>query len=265
MNLASMLIDYQIYNFLLFALFKALGEVCQCFSSCNAEKQTLHLWFFNCLNGAGNEWNLNANFTCTGYMWMYSLLLTSFWVKSWSHSRQTVCLFSYEGQHPAVVSEFKNAVFHLFHSFLLTNNKALLLWDILLDIVKEKGHCSTSLIRQLKDSVFEAIDAFRTCGCYFHLLTFFKEVLDSTLCLIAHFDAGSVWQLERLQALVEIDKVSEVFLAEGLDHAIRVVFRNWDAVQFHLLGSKNVLVSVIHSLSSYLKIPMLVILKQQKL
>ena len=148
---------------------------------------------------------------------------------------------------------------------ILTNNKALLLWDILLDIVKEKGHCSTSLIRQLKDSVFEAIDAFRTCGCYFHLLTFFKEVLDTTLCLIAHFDAGSVWQLERLQALVEIDKVSEVFLAEGLDHAIRVVFRNWDAVQFHLLGSKNVLVSVIHSLSSYLKIPIASNIKSAKI
>jgi hypothetical protein len=89
--------------------------------------------------------------------------------------------------------------------------------------------------------------------------------LDTTLCLIAHFDAGSVWQLERLQALVEIDKVSEVFLAEGLDHAIRVVFRNWDAVQFHLLGSKNVLVSVIHSLSSYLKIPIASNIKSAKI
>jgi hypothetical protein len=112
----------------------------------------------------------------------------------------------------------------------LTKNEALLLRDILLNIVKEEGHRSASFLRQLLDGILETIDAARLCDWHFHLLTYLEEVLETTFCLVAQFYAGSVWQLESLQVLVKIEKVGEILLAEGLNHVPGVVFRDGDAI-----------------------------------
>jgi hypothetical protein len=112
----------------------------------------------------------------------------------------------------------------------LTKNEALLLRDILLNIVKEEGHRSASLLCQLLDGILETIDAARLCDWHFHLLTYLEEVLETTFCLVAQFYAGSVWQLESLQVLVKIEKVGEILLAEGLNHVPGVVFRDGDAI-----------------------------------
>ena len=122
----------------------------------------------------------------------------------------------------------------------MTKNEALLLRDILLDIVKEEGHSSTSLLSQLLDGILETIDAARTCDWHFHLLADLEEVLETTFCLVAQFDAGSVWQLESLQVLVQVEKVGEILLPEGLNHVPGVVFRDGDAIQLHLFRSNKV-------------------------
>ena len=64
----------------------------------------------------------------------------------------------------------------------------------------------------------------------FHLLTYLEEVLETTFCLVAQFYAGSVWQLESLQVLVQVEKVGEILLAEGLNHVPGVVFSDGDAI-----------------------------------
>jgi len=136
----------------------------------------------------------------------------------------------------------------------LSNNELLLLRDVLLDVVEQKGDSSASLLCQPVNSYFEALDAFRTCDWDSHLFALVKEVLDAALGLLAHFDAEGVRQHENLNVLVEVNEVGEVFVAEGFNHGPRVVLRNGNAVQFHLLGSKSVWL-VNFRLSCYLKIP----------
>ena len=90
------------------------------------------------------------------------------------------------------------------------------------------------------NSYLEALDALGTCDRDPHLLALVQEVLNAALGLLAHFDAEGVGQHEHLHVLVKVNEVGEIFVAQGFNHCPRVVFRNGNAVQFHLLGSKNV-------------------------
>lgn len=98
------------------------------------------------------------------------------------------------------------------------------------NIVKEEGHRSAFLLRQLPEGILEILDAARTCDWHFHLLANLKEVLETTICIVAQSDAGSVWQLESLQVLVKIEKMGKILLADGLNHVPGVVFRDRDAI-----------------------------------
>lgn len=129
---------------------------------------------------------------------------------------------------------------HLLDRLDLTNNELLLLSDVLLDIVEQEGDSSASLIRQSVNSYLEALDALGTCDRDPHLLALVQEVLNAALGFLAHFDAEGVGQHEHLHVLVKVNEVGEIFVAQGFNHCPRVVFRNGNAVQFHLLGSKNV-------------------------
>lgn len=84
---------------------------------------------------------------------------------------------------------------------------------VLLDIVKQEGDSSASLIRQSVYSYLEALNALRTRDWDPHLLALVEEVLDAALSFLAHFDAEGVGQHEHLHVLVKVNTVGEIFVA----------------------------------------------------
>ena len=66
-----------------------------------------------------------------------------------------------------------------------------------------------------------------------------EEVEDFALCLITRLDAVLVEQLRHLNAEVHVEELTEILVAERLDHLPCVVFRSRQLEQLHLLWSAH--------------------------
>jgi len=72
-----------------------------------------------------------------------------------------------------------------------------------------------------------------------HVLAFVKQVIKLTLGILTKSNARRIREIERLLCLVQIDKVTDTHVSHGFNNTVRVVFRNCNTVQVHLLRSTN--------------------------